>query len=94
MSDQTTDAAKDLALAVVNVLVERIGGETALEILDIVEGKGLDQTLMDLSILARGFLSAIEGVIEPAAVRTAIQAGYVAANAAGDAALKAKFGKP
>ena len=81
------------ALALLGYLASRYTSAMLVEILDILEGKsGAGMLIHDTSLFVTELVQSILGVIEPAAVRESLAAQFIAANAAGDAAIVAKFG--
>lgn len=94
MSDETTKAAEDAALKFLALAADLYGAPGVGEIIDIIDGKSTSETIEDMALLVRAVVQGVVDVLDPAGARAALQAGYVAANAVGDAALNAKFGKP
>jgi len=86
------DAERE-ALWMLEQLVVRHGAQFVLDVLEIVTTGGPGMLVKDVSTLVGGVVREILDYVEADAARAAIAAGFAAANAAGDAALDAKFPK-
>lgn len=85
---------KMAALDVLLFLAAKYTTAELVEILDILEGKfGAGELLKDTSIFVAELVKAVIAVLTPDAVRAALAVQFAAADAAGDAAGAAKFGK-
>jgi hypothetical protein len=71
----------------------RYGVALVKDVVDVLDGKSTDMLVEGLSSLVGDLVRPILRVIEADVARAALEASFAAANAAGDAALAAKFGQ-
>lgn len=94
MSDTTTEAAKAGALTIFQAVVKVLGQDAVAILIDMVAGVKPIAVIDDLSTMGLQVLQGLLGVLEPEALRAALQVSYAAADGQADALEAAKFGKP
>jgi hypothetical protein len=80
------------ALWLLEQLALRYGVAMVKDVIDVLDGKSTDQIIDVVTGLVTDTVRGILRVIEADAARAALEAAFAAANAAGDAAIVAKFG--
>ena len=90
----TPPSPEQLAGSLLATLVEQLGAEVVSALVAIATGEDtISSAIEPLSLLAMSVVRGVLGVLEPAAVRALVTAGYAAADAQADVAENLKFPK-
>lgn len=93
MSGVNADDLEAEALWVLEQLVARYGAALVRDVFLIVTTGGPGMLIEDLSNFVASLVRDVLSIVSEDTARAAIEAGFAAANAAGDAAIAAKFPK-